>query len=251
FAYINRDIILSLIDKCSKEEFEENLNLLIESYDSRNFIEIERKFLIDDNLSLEDILNTIKNFRENVEISSSTIKEFTDIYYDYKEYFLKNKFTLRFRNDFKNNKKSVTFKKPTNTNSVTERFEYKFDISEFNKEAIAQKLESLVKKSYVEKVSESLVIESVKNKFIININDIEYELSYDDITHKANGKEIKKEKELELELKSNYYHKANLKAISDYLCEKLSGLTITDMSKYQRGMSYKKATEKYDDLLDI
>lgn len=251
FAYIHRDIILSVIDNENKDSFETKLNLLIESYDSRNFIEIERKFLIDDKLNLEDILNTIRNFRDCVKISEPVIKEFTDTYYDYKEYFLKNKYTLRLRDDVKRNKTAMTFKKPTNTNSVTERFEYKFDIDGFDKQAIISNLESHVNKHYLEKIEEALIIESIKNKFDITINDIEYELSYDDIKFISGGKVIKQEKELELELKSNYYHKANLKAISDYLCEKLDGLTTTDKSKYERGMSYLKETTKYDDLLDI
>ena len=251
FVYIHRDIILSVIDNNLREDFEKKLKLLIDSYDNRNFIEIERKFLIDDSLSLESILNTIKNFRDCVEISEPNIRELSDTYYDYKEYFLDNKFTLRLRDDIKKNKTALTFKKPTNINSVTERFEYKFNINGFDKKAIIKNLEGHVNKHYLEKIEESLVVESIKNKFDITINDIEYELSYDDITFKFDGKLIKKEFELELELKSNYYHKANLKAISDYLCEELIGLTVTEKSKYERGISYLKETTKYDNLLDI
>ena len=247
FVYIHREIILNSIDKCSKEEFEEKLNLLIENYDNRNFIEIERKFLIADEVSFNDILKKVGMFKENAIISKPIIKGYRDIYYDYKDYFLKNRCTLRFRDDSKENKKTFTFKKPTNTNNITERFEYKFDVNEFDKSFIIEKVGTQVNRSYLEKVEESLVIESIKNKIDIKISDIEYEISYDEVIYISEDSAIKSERELEIELKSNYYHRANLKAISDYL-ETLDGLTVTNESKYQRGMKYLKEAEKYEDL---
>lgn len=247
FVYIHREIILNAIDKCSKEVFEEKLNLLIENYDNRNFIEIERKFLIGEEASFGDILSKVESFREDVVVSTPKIKEFRDVYYDYKDYFLKNKYTLRLRENSKENKTTVTFKKPTNTNNVTERFEYKFDVDGFDREIIVEKLGNQVNRSYLEQIEESLVIESVKKKVDVRINDIEYELSYDEVVYVSEGRAIKSERELELELKSNYYHRANLKVISDYL-ETLEGLTVTGESKYQRGMGYLKEAQKYEDL---
>ena len=249
FVYIHRAIILDSIDKCSKEDFEVKLNLLIENYNNRNFIEIERKFLIDDSLGFYEILDKVKNFKDDVVASKTKVKELRDIYYDYKDYFLKNKYTLRLRDNIKESKTTMTFKKPTNANNVTERFEYKFNVDGFDRDVIAKKLGGQVNKNYLEQIEEALVIESIKNKVDININDIEYELSYDEITYKKDGRVIKTEKELELELKSNYYHRANLKAISDYL-EVIDGLTVTGMSKYERGMGYLKESEKYDSFID-
>ncbi|MGL4450363.1 MAG: HD domain-containing protein [Sarcina sp.] len=247
FVYIHREIILNAIDKCSKEEFEEKLNLLIENYNNRNFIEIERKFLIGEEVSFREILAKVKSFREDVVVSKPKMKELKDVYYDYKDYFLKNNYTLRLRENEKENKTTVTFKKPTNTNNVTERFEYKFDVDGFERDVIIEKLSNQINKNYLEQIEESLVIESVKNKVDVRINDIEYELSYDEVIYVSDGSAIKSERELELELKSNYYHRANLKVISDYL-ETLDGLTVTGESKYQRGMGYLKEAQKYDGL---
>ncbi|MGL4991315.1 MAG: HD domain-containing protein [Sarcina sp.] len=248
FVYIHREIILNSIDKCSKEEFEEKLDALIENYNNRRFIEIERKFIIADSLSFGEILHKVRDFKEDINVSKPVAKEYEDIYYDYKEHFLKNKLTLRLRKNLKTGKFDMTFKKPTNTNVVTERFEYKFEIDEFDRSIIKKKLEGKIKnKSYIEKIEEALVIKSLKNKVAIKINDIEYELSYDEITYISDGKEIKFERELELELKSNYYHRANLKAISDYL-EILDGLTPSSQSKYERGMGYLKEVQKYEKL---
>ncbi|MGL4656314.1 MAG: HD domain-containing protein [Sarcina sp.] len=247
FVYIHREIILNAIDKCSKEEFEEKLNLLIENYNNRNFIEIERKFLIGEEVSFGDILAKVESFRDDVVVSKPKIKQLKDSYYDYKDYFLKNKYTLRLRENEQENKTTVTFKKPTNTNNVTERFEYKFDVDGFDRDVIVEKLGNQVNRSYLEQIEESLVIESVKNKVDVRINDIEYELSYDEVIYVSEGRAIKSERELELELKSNYYHRANLKVISDYL-ETLDGLTVTGESKYQRGMGYLKEAQKYEDL---
>lgn len=62
-----------------------------------------------------------------------------------------------------------------------------------------------------------------------------FEIAFDDVTYRLDEKEAK-DYQVEIELKSDYHHRVNLKLLSDQLEQKLSFLQPVNESKYYRGM---------------
>ena len=240
YVLINKGIILNYIPNKDQETFSEKLELLIREYDNRNFIEIERKVLLDETIKKEDILKLVKEFDRDIVIDEKGEENYVDTYYDYEENLLKLRQTLRYRFNEVTKEKRITFKKPVSIENITERFEYEFDIKGLSEVEIEERISESVDKAMMGNLVENLKINSKKNKFYVELNGCRYEFSYDEISYLDKENKFKEEFELEIELKSNYYHRVNLKEISDYIVNKLEGGVFTKESKYERGLKYLK-----------
>ncbi|MGL5869605.1 CYTH domain-containing protein [Clostridium chrysemydis] len=238
FTFINLEIIMDMIDNHKKDTVKINLEKLIDIYNSRNHIEIERKFLLD-NVGFYEIESAIKQYSDTINISEKNTITQIDIYYDTDDnYFYKNNITCRVRQ--KKDKFYATIKTPANDISGNERFEYEFEVDDYEITSIAKVMQEYVGGDIHEKIHISKkVLEVYNNRIITEVeeNGVKYEFAYDSISYKNMlGKEFHKESELEIELKSNYYHRVHLKKISDYLTSRICKLIINNESKYKRGM---------------
>lgn len=236
YTFIDLELILQLIEIDKKEIVKMNVNRLIDIYDNRNHIEIERKFLLK-NENIQEIYNLLENYKMDVK-KINTINQI-DIYYDTKEkYFYSNDITCRVRK--KENKLYATVKTPVRKGNVNERFEYELEIGNYDVSTIANAMKSYVDLNIYNRILEcSRVLEVNNNRTILEAvqGNVKYEIMYDIITYKnIEGKQILQDSELEIELKSNYYHRVHLKKLTDYLLENTSQLIVNKDSKYKRGM---------------
>lgn len=236
YTALNIDIILELIEEKEKEKVKMYINKLIDIYSNRNHIEIERKYLIK-NITLDEIIGLITDYGMDVE-DGKCINQI-DIYYDTNErYFLKNNIACRVRE--KEKELYATIKTPTSEMNNNERFEYEFKIENYEVNTIAAVMKAYINNDIFDQILNSEKILEVNNtrRIVYAIkNDVKYEIAYDDIRYNdVRGNEVMHDNELEIELKSNYYHRVHLKQLSEYLLMKTSGLSENNESKYRRGM---------------
>lgn len=236
YTFINLELLLELIEINKREIARMNVNKLIDIYKNRSHIEIERKFLLK-NIDIDKISDLIKNFGMDVQRKNSINQ--IDIYYDTKDkYFYNNDITCRVRK--KENKLYATVKTPARKDNGNERFEYEFEICNYDVTTIANTMKAYVGSNIYNKILESnKVLEINNNRNILEAirNDVKYEIAYDIVIYNnIRGKQILQDNELEIELKSNYYHRVHLKKLTDYLLENTNELITNKKSKYRRGM---------------
>lgn len=247
YTAINITLILELISEEKRKEVENNINKLISSYSNRNHIEIERKFLCD-NIDINCIINNIKNYGLKIE-EKGDIQQI-DIYYDTEErYFYRNNITCRVRN--KEGKFYVTIKTPTNGIENDQRFEYEFEVKDYKIDSISEVIKDYVSDEIYEQILKAdKVLEVSNNRKIFSgiKNEVEYEISYDQVKYyekdgnkACKGNMIMQDNELEIELKSQYYHRIQLKYLADFLKENIKELTENKVSKYHRGIEKLKS----------
>jgi hypothetical protein len=64
---------------------------------------------------------------------------------------------------------------------------------------------------------------------------MQFEMVFDDVKY-SNDKKTANDLQVEVELKSDFIHRINLKMISDYFESTVSGISPTRKSKYKRGL---------------
>ncbi|WP_370772813.1 HD domain-containing protein [Clostridium sp.] len=247
YTAINITLILELIQDEKRKEVENNINKLISLYSNRNHVEIERKFLCDD-IDIKSIIEKIKSYGLDIE-EKGEIQQI-DIYYDTEErYFYTNNITCRVRN--KEDKLYVTIKTPTNGIENDQRFEYEFEVNNYEIDSISKVIKEYVSDEIFEQILKANKVLEVSNsrKIFSGIkNEVEYEISYDQVKYYekdgnkyCNGNMIMEDNELEIELKSQYYHRIQLKYLADFLKENIKELTENKVSKYHRGIEKLKS----------
>lgn len=240
YIFINLDILLNLIEEDKKEIVKINIEKLINIYNNRNHIEIERKFLFED-IDISEIESLIKSYNKNIKIKRKNKLTQIDVYYDTENnYFYSNDITCRVRE--KNNKLYATVKNPTKKNNSNERFEHEFEVDNYEKNTVANVMKEYVSNEvYNEILDSNKVLEINNNRVVLEVveNSVKYEVAYDSVVYNdINGNEVFKDNELEIELKSNYYHRVHLKKLTDYLLKNTSKLIKNTESKYKRGMKH-------------
>lgn len=179
--------------------------------------------------------------------TSNEYKPQEDYYYDTEDRYLfeENK-TLRFRKS--DNKYQLTIKTPTKgtnnaqtNNAQNERFEYEVsvdsrDINE-NKEYIIKYLPELEIENRLKSLKKTMTITNCRKKTNLQNNDVKFEIVFDKIKYinESTGKQ-ESDYQIEIELKSDYLHRINLKILSDYLEKKVPELKPMNESKYKRGL---------------
>ncbi len=84
-------------------------------------------------------------------------------------------------------------------------------------------------------LTESLVIENNREPVNISAGSLSMEMALDDVVYKKNGETVQ-DFQLEIELKSDSSHRTELKRLSEDLEKKIDGLTVSETSKYRRGL---------------
>jgi hypothetical protein len=239
-TYINHDMLLHLVKEEHREQLSKEIIKIVNRYDNRNHIEIEKKYFFEKVDVFHKVEKVIKN--TEYELVDEGRKEQIDLYYDTAGGLLESiGSTLRVRKRGENYQ--LTIKKPTsitelNENSQSERFEHQIKIESsdillhkgFIKEYIPLTDNELTS------LEETLTIQNNRKKFIVKKNKVEFEMVFDDVKYiNANGKETS-EYQVEVELKSEYQHKVNLKMLTDVMEKEVPDLQIANDSKYIRGL---------------
>lgn len=238
-------INLDIFKECYKEKPElcKEVESLINQYDSRNNIEIEAKYIIEDESIFDEVLERIKN-NNGYSVVEDSEKEQIDTYYDTLDFLLKKQeCTLRIR-ELKD-KYYCTIKLPTKSfeekNDHSKRFEYENSILKpeitLCEEYIKRYLSQYV--SEIKDLHSQLKVINKRRKFIITEGDnsIRFEMVLDRVTYKnLKTKKEKEELQVEIELKSDYIHSVRLKMLTNMLERKTKGLTKNLNSKYDRGI---------------
>lgn len=231
----------------------EKVKKLLEDYDIRRAVEIEKKYLLKEDI-YQKVIAVLK--KRNYEVDETQSKEQTDHYYDTDSKLLyHNDYTLRFRQ--KGEKYWITFKSPSDSVSngeggQLERNEIEREVNSLN----LNEQEDIVNTYFGQFLSEQEVkVDDLKHRIdIVNkrrkitvtkkfnneyICEEKYEIVFDDVEYvnKENGNKFK-EKQMEIELKSRAEIRINMKSLTDALEREIGGLNSISDSKYHRAVDF-------------
>lgn len=242
-VWINRRI-LETLPLSNMTEFQKALDELIHNYDIRNTIEIEKKYHFSDEAVFQDVLAYLKTRDDVYSFDKSPAFEQVDSYYDTPDKLVESaKSTLRIRH--KDCNYEITIKCPTpvqiKDNGQNERFEFCHPISSNSlsgEEAfIVEHVPSL--KDKTSELKNTLTI--INKREIINIlakkSEAKFEMAFDHVTYQDDSGHKAYDYQIEIELKSDYIHRVNLKMLTDDLERKVSKLESSTESKYKRGLT--------------
>lgn len=233
----------NILNKLGIEEYDklkEELKKIVENYDLRNTIEIEKKYIVKEESVFEQVDQFLTNYREYT-FTKGEKKEQVDYYYDTNNEKLRNNnCTLRVRE--KNGKYELTIKKPVvNTKeekgTQSERFEFKKYVSgieDLDSVFVSEYLNDFIQN---EKLSIKLIIVNQRTPVILEKGSVKFEMVYDRVKYCTDREEQGEiDFQIEIELKSQYQHRVNLKMFTDELETHVKGLEVSDTSKYKRGL---------------
>lgn len=238
---------LEMLKHCQLKDVEHaiiEIEELVEFYHNRNHIEIEKKYYFTEQGTFEKVLDFLRKWDKYRIDDSSKSKSQVDYYFDTKEkMLLKSNKILRIRE--KGVEKLITIKVPTKlsefaSQSQNERFEYETEISSIelkdNATHIYKYIPELKEYKLEEMLIQTLAVRNQRRKIILENENTCFEMVFDDVTFENNetGKTAH-EYQIEIELKSEFIHRVNLKILSDCLEENILGLRTTTDSKYKRG----------------
>lgn len=251
--FLNYDILKNIEGVNDVDQAIEDIKNLVKLYNSRNHIEIEKKYILKNKSIYGKVLELLKNCKEYEIETERRIKEQKDYYYDTdaKILFKSNK-TLRFRT--RDDLWQLTIKTPTRTSAdeenvknldtQSERFEYEIAVESEskndNKKYIIKYLPELSNEAEWDSLKHSLTIINKREKLNLYNKNVHFELVFDDVRYiNPNGTESI-DYQIEIELKSEYLHRINLKILTDYLEKNIAGLIPMHDSKYKRGLGLTK-----------
>lgn len=241
-TFINYDMIMNIPGILDKHKLIEELEKIVKRYDNRNHIEIEKKYYFHNKDVFEKALDFVRSSKYSIECKG--LKNQIDYYYDTKDAHLNNlEYTLRIRE--LEGKFELTVKKPTvsqkdEASTQSERFEHQIEIEtkDISKHSNFITKYTGLEAKIVENVQNTLEIENNRQKYILKNKEVEFEMVFDNLKYKnINGKEYS-EFQIEIELKSDYPHRVNLKLLTDLLEESIPELIISKDSKYRRGLKF-------------
>lgn len=242
-VWLNRRILNSL-PISDIDGFKKGLDELIHNYDIRNTIEIEKKYHFNDETVFKDVLSYFTQRQEEYLIADAPIFEQVDTYFDTPDKDIEAlKATLRVRQ--KADCFEITIKCPTpaqiKEDGQNERFEFCRTISKNSLSGedafIAEHLPALGSK--IAELRKTLTISN--RRTIINItgkkSEAKFEMAFDRVEYEDEHGHKAKDYQVEIELKSDYIHRVNLKMLTDDLERHISKLESSTESKYKRGLA--------------
>lgn len=225
----------------------DRIKRLTEKYKSRNQVEREAKYIVDSSSVWNEVQEKIIEMN-GYSINPMGTKEQIDVYYDTDDGLLKNHdITLRIRKVGEH--KLGTLKTPVKSlqsaqnDSHSVRYEYEEELEEDNiREAIRlfRGKSEILDELDNDMLKQTLVVENNRNKFDItekNDDSVKFEMVFDDVTyHNCVNNQCSRDYQVEIELKSEYLHEIRLRALTENLERRISGLQINRLSKYKRGL---------------
>ena len=233
--------------KYKNQKLCDRIKRLTEKYKSRNQVEREAKYIVDSSSVWNEVQEKIIEMN-GYSINPMGTKEQIDVYYDTDDGLLKNHdITLRIRKVGEH--KLGTLKTPVKSlqsaqnDSHSVRYEYEEELEEDNiREAIRlfRGKSEILDELDNDMLKQTLVVENNRNKFDItekNDDSVKFEMVFDDVTyHNCVNNQCSRDYQVEIELKSEYLHEIRLRALTENLERRISGLQINRLSKYKRGL---------------
>lgn len=219
---------------------------MIKMYNNYTHIEIEKKYLVKDEGVFAKVVEALRDW-DAYEISDTEeIKKQVDTYYDTDgKVLLKSNRTLRIRQ--KDGDSTLTIKVPTkkssqenpssSDNNQNERFEHEVEISNTNLDDNADFIRKYITEFRdLNQLHKTLIIVNKRKMLTVTKANIAFEMVFDYVNY-TNGVTGKTDQEyqIEIELKSEFLHRVNLKHLTDYIENNVVGLTPTTISKYKQG----------------
>lgn len=244
-VYISLDMLREIEGIRNSLDMEEEVCNLVKLYSNRSHIEIEKKYSFNDKDTFEKVILSLQSLGKYSISDTGKYVTQVDYYFDTPDKMLfKSDITLRIRE--KEGSFYLTIKMPTkalqqNKNrdsfeSQNERFEYEIEVAnkslEENKEYILKYFPDIVGR--FDQLNNSLTIKNERKKCELVFNDVQFEMVFDNVTYL--GIKQASELQIEIELKSDFLHRVNLKMLSDYLESNIPELIPTTKSKYKRGL---------------
>lgn len=235
--FMNYEILKRMIS-CESNQAIEDIHELVKTYDIRNTIEIEKKYIVDSKETFNAVRDYLSN-NTNYTITNEGEKEQIDHYYDTKNRIMLKKIcTIRIRE--KAGKYVLTVKSPIIHEDLL--------LSQSERHEFSQNVEGIrdIDYDYINKhlcfviendsLQPTLTVKNYREIVHLQQNGIKFEMVLDNVTYiNCNGKQAE-DYQIEIELKSEYQHRVNLKVLTDNLEKNVSGLEMIDISKYARGM---------------
>jgi len=253
YTYIDTETMKYYYKKFSETDLID-INNLINKYDTRNYIEIENKYLVK-SYDFDQIDNYLqKKYGKDFIIGEK--KEQIDTYYDTLAHeFYSSGETLRIRE--LNSKYIFTIKTPVSDSgnillgNENERFEYEQEIVDNN----IEKCKDLIQEKSSTKIDINtqfiiplIVIKNNRRKSILKYLGAIFEISYDDFIYYDSKNnvlfEVGKERQIEIELKSAYSKKLVLNKFCQEFEKEFDQLTYTTDSKLKIGIEILKRKNK-------
>lgn len=228
---------------------------LIREFSVNNSVEIEKKYVLSKNVSKERVIQDILDIAKQKDylINSGQPKKQEDVYFDTDNGILeKSNFSIRIRNC--GDKKYITCKYNVASESngeggQLERYEAERIIQSDNlmdnKEHIDSSVSTLLEKEGydINDLSPCIKVINTRQKYIIYKDgskegrvDERYELVLDEVIYQnLKNKNTAKEIQIEIELKSGYETRINMKELTDSI-ETINGITSITKSKYTRAL---------------
>ena len=254
YIYYSRDMAGDVygMAQADLDEFER----LLEKNHIYSNIEIEKKYIFPTEKmdKVEAQLNSYK--KSDIYGTQDYGKQNqTDVYYDTQDFLLKkNDYTLRIRE--KADENYITCKHPINSMSngiegQLERVEYEEVVSSNslmdNREIVEKFIKDIPSDFNIfNDLIPRIKIENTRTKIILmrkagankELKE-KYEIAIDDVKYtNLKNKKVYKECQLEIELKSSYQNRINMKLLTDEIEYNLGFLQAIDESKYQRALKY-------------
>lgn len=239
-----------------KQDVLEKFDAFLETNKTCNNMEIEKKYILKENM-IDVVSEKIKDIALELKYSIEDVgeKNQKDIYYDTCSFELdKIGYALRIRNI--NEEYFITCKSPVSSvssgiNGQLERREKEEKVEAGtvadNKDLIIKMLGKLPDAQYIyDRLEEKIEIQNQRHKYIINKNNDadnafseKYELVVDNVKYiNLKNQKIYKEYQIELELKSSYQSRINMKYLTDALETAIHELEAIDESKYKRALKF-------------
>lgn len=236
-------------------EDEELIKQIVREFDVNNSVEIEKKYVLNKNADKNSIIETILNIARDsgYSISEKEFKVQEDVYYDTDSKTLKNNdFSVRIRTIGEQKYLTCKYRMQSISNGEggqLERYEAERVVKsnelgqnvEYIDDAV---LSLLTKENYnTDDLSECVRVINNRKKYIIFKKsdkpgkvDERYELVLDDVTYKNMiNKKSANEVQIEIELKSCYETRINMKELTDAI-ELIEGIKSITQSKYSRAL---------------
>lgn len=245
---------MELTEKFYPED-KELISQLIREFGINNSVEIEKKYVLKSDVNKDKIIDEILSIaKENgYYIDIGDPKQQEDVYFDTDNKTLrKNDFSVRIRTRGEQKYITCKYKMQTESNGEggqleryeAERIVESADLMQ-NKEHIDPAVITLLAKdSYgIDDLLERIKVSNMRQKYVIYKDgskfgraDERYELVLDDViyTNMDNGN-VAKEIQIEIELKSDYETRINMKELTD-LIETIESITSITQSKYNRAL---------------
>lgn len=247
YLFMDAELLTNHVPEDTKNELLEDVTMLIGDYERNTWIETEKKYVFQNHETGTKVIEFLKNMG-SYELQEAEEVQQIDLYYDTSIGLLDNMDkTLRTR--AAGGKNWITIKAPIESTEIeptlSERREYERETPErdisAHEQFILRHIPEL--KDHISELASTLKVENKRKKYDLHEGTIHYEVVLDEVTYVDHEDRVAYELQLEIELKSDYLHRVNLKALSNKLESHFSDLHPTDQSKYKRGVELTRLRE--------